>query len=53
MSKRTTMSRIGDFFDVFGSAVAASRAVQAGKAPRRSDLQVLGIDPNAFKNIRQ
>ncbi len=53
MTKRTTMSRIGEFFDVFGSAVAASRAVQAGKAPHRRDLQVLGIDPNAFKGIRQ
>ncbi len=42
---------IGDFFGTFGSAVAASRAVEAGRKPRRDDLKKLGIDPAAFDKI--
>jgi hypothetical protein len=39
---------IGDFFSTFGSAASASRAVEAGRKPRPSDLKKLGIDPAAF-----
>jgi hypothetical protein len=42
---------IGDFFSTFGSAASASRAVEAGRKPRRSDLKKLGIDPAAFDKI--
>ena len=42
---------IGDFFSTFGSAASASRAVEAGRKPRRSDLRKLGIDPAAFDRI--
>lgn len=42
---------IGDFLTTFGSAAAASRAVEAGRKPRRSDLKRLGIDPTAFDKI--
>lgn len=42
---------IGDFFNTFGSAAAAARAVEAGRKPRRSDLKRLGIDPAAFDRI--
>ena len=51
MTPRSAMSAIGDFFDVFGSAIAASRAVEAGKTPRASDLRTLGIDPVRFGKI--
>ncbi|WP_141246074.1 hypothetical protein [Mesorhizobium sp. WSM3859] len=42
---------IGDFFNTFGSAAAAARAVEAGRKPRHSDLRKLGIDPAAFDRI--
>ena len=42
---------IGDFFATFGSAAAASRAVEAGRKPRAADLRKLGIDPTAFDKI--
>jgi hypothetical protein len=42
---------IGDFLTAFGSAAAASRAVEAGRKPRRDDLKKLGIDPGAFDRI--
>ena len=45
------ISALGGLFEVFGSAVAASRAVEANKQPRASDLRTLGIDPIAFRNI--
>jgi hypothetical protein len=51
MSPRSALSAIGGFFDVFGSAVAASRAVEANRRPRASDLRMLGIDPKAFDKI--
>jgi len=44
---------IGDFFNTFGSAAAAPRAVEAGRKPRRGDLKKLGIDPAAFDKIRR
>ncbi|WP_167524356.1 MULTISPECIES: hypothetical protein [unclassified Mesorhizobium] len=42
---------ISDFFGTFGRAAAASRAVEAGRKPRHSDLKKLGIDPTAFDRI--
>jgi len=51
MATRNTFAALGDFFELFGSAVAASRAVEARKQPRASDLRTLGIDPVAFRKI--
>ena len=51
MTNRNVFSAIGDFFALFGSAVAASRAVEAGRKPRANDLRRLGIDPTAFDKI--
>jgi hypothetical protein len=51
MTKRNTMSAIGGFFDVVGSAISVSRAVEARRTPRKSDLRTLGIDPAAFGKI--
>ena len=53
MTKRTTLSAIGDFFDIFGSAVSASRAFEANRKPLASDLRKLGIDPAQFDGIRR
>lgn len=52
MKTRNTFSRIGALLDVFGSALAASRAVEASRRPAASDLRTLGIDPKAFRGIR-
>lgn len=51
MSNRRLLSAIGDIFTTFGSAVAASRAVEAGRKPRANDLRKLGMDPAAFDKI--
>ena len=51
MTTRSAMSAIGDFFDVFGSAISVSRAVEARRTPRASDLRTLGIDPVLFGKI--
>ena len=51
MTNRKVFSAIGDFFDVFGSAIAASHAVEAGRKPRAHDLRTLGIDPAHFNKI--
>ena len=51
MRPRSTLSALGGLFEVFGSAVAASRAVEANRQPRASDLRLLGIDPIAFRKI--
>jgi hypothetical protein len=51
MTTRNPFAALGDFFEVFGSAIAASRAVEARKQPRASDLRTLGIDPAAFRKI--
>ena len=51
MNNRRLFSAIGDAFTLFGSAVAASRAVEAGRKPRASDLRKLGMDPIAFDKI--
>ena len=51
MTTRNAFAAIGGFFDVIGSAVAVSRAVEANKRPRARDLRMLGIDPSAFETI--
>ncbi|CCV03240.1 conserved hypothetical protein [Mesorhizobium metallidurans STM 2683] len=51
MGSRKLFSAIGDIFTTFGSAVAASRAVEAGRKPRANDLRKLGMDPAAFDKI--
>ena len=51
MTRRTTLSALGDFIDVFGSAVAVSRALEAKKRPLDRDLVSLGIDPAQFRRI--
>ena len=44
MRPRSTLSALGGFFEVFGSALAASRAVEANRQPRAGDLRMLGIE---------
>ena len=39
---------IMSFFGIFGAAVKASAAVEAGRTPAARDLRTLGIDPKAF-----
>ncbi len=51
MTSRNAFAAIGGFFDIFGSAVAVSRAVEAKKRPLARDLRTLGIDPSAFDTI--
>jgi hypothetical protein len=51
MSNRRLFSALGDLFTAFGSAVAASRAVEAGRKPRADDLRKLGMDPAIFNRI--
>ena len=51
MSNRRIFSALGNLFTTFGSAVAASRAVEAGRKPRADDLRQLGMDPAIFNRI--
>ena len=51
MTTRNAFAAIGSFFEVIGSAVAVSQAVEGYRRPRNSDLRKLGIDPAAFGNI--
>ena len=51
MTNRKILSAIGDLFTTFGSAVAASRSVEAGRRPRADDLRKLGMDPAVFNRI--
>lgn len=51
MTTRNALAALGGLFEVFGSAVAASQAVEANRQPRASDLRTLGIDPAAFRKI--
>lgn len=50
-NRRTFSSAVGGFFTVFGSAVAASRAVEANRKPHARDLRNLGLDLAAFDKI--
>ena len=51
MRTRSALSAIGNFFDMIGSAVAVSRAVEGSRQPRAADLARLGIDPAKFRRI--
>jgi hypothetical protein len=51
MTPRSALSAIGGFLEVFGSAVAVSRAVDANRQPSARHLRALGIDPQAFREI--
>lgn len=51
MTSRKVFAVIGEMFTTFGSAVAASRAVEAGRKPRADDLSRLGMDPAVFNRI--
>lgn len=51
MTPRKAFARIGNFFDVFGSAVAVTRAVEGRRQPNAKDLRTLGIDPAKFGKI--
>jgi len=44
-------ARLGNFVDVFGSAIAAASAVEGGRSPKARDLRTLGIDADAFRSI--
>lgn len=48
---RRALSTIGNFFEVFGSAVAVSRAIESRHQPSPRDLRRLGIDPVKFRAI--
>lgn len=52
MSRRT-FSAIGGIFELFGSAISASRAVESRRNPDAYDLKNLGIDPAQFREIRK
>jgi hypothetical protein len=49
--RKSLFAALGGFVDVFGSAVAASSAVEAGRVPKARDLKTLGIDADAFRSI--
>jgi hypothetical protein len=51
MTPRNAFAALGGFFEVLGSAVAVSQAVEAKRRPRARDLRTLGIDPAAFGTI--
>ncbi|WP_181176409.1 hypothetical protein [Mesorhizobium sp. B2-3-5] len=42
---------MGDLLTTFGSAVAASPAMEAGRKPRADDLRKLGMDPAVFNRF--
>lgn len=52
MSYRQQRARLGEFFSVFGSAIAAASAVENGRQPAARDLRALGIDPERFSRIK-
>ncbi|MBB6508004.1 MULTISPECIES: hypothetical protein [Rhizobium/Agrobacterium group] len=48
-------NRVGAFgraFALFGAAVSASAAVENNRRPHARDLEILGIDPQAFRKVR-
>ncbi len=51
MTKRSTFSAIGEFLEMFGSAVAVSSAVENRRQPASRDLRNLGIDPTEFRKL--
>lgn len=53
MYRKSTPSKIGRMFSVFGSAVAVASAIRTGYEPVASDLRTLGIDPVQFNGIHR
>ena len=51
MNKQVRQSRIAGFFNLLGSAVAASAAVERRAKPEARDLRILGVDPEQFGRI--
>jgi hypothetical protein len=51
MNTRSAFNRIGNAMRAFGSAVAASRAIESGLTPEARHLRRLGIDPKQFGEI--
>lgn len=51
MFRRTRLG-IAGLVGVFGNAVAAAAAVNHGRQPKARDLRALGIDPQAFRDIK-
>jgi hypothetical protein len=51
MFKRSARSSIAGLFDLVGSAIAASAAVEGGRRPLAGDLVRLGIQPKQFYRI--
>lgn len=51
MNTRSAISAIGGFFDLIGSAIAVSSAVEAKRMPGAAHLRNLGIDPKHFRRI--
>lgn len=49
--KNKFFATLDTFVTVFGSAVAVSAAVEAGRAPKAKNLAALGIEPAAFRSI--
>lgn len=49
--KNKFFATLDTFVTVFGSAAAVSTAVEGGRAPKAKHLEVLGIDPVAFRSI--
>lgn len=49
---KTSRKFLGDTLAVFGAAVAVSSAVRAHRKPGAADLDTLGIDRQAFDNVR-
>jgi hypothetical protein len=49
--RKSFFSTLGTIVDVFGSATAVSRAIEAGRTPEARHLQTLGVDPAAFRAI--
>jgi len=49
--KTNVFSRVGDFFEIFGSAAAAASAVENGRRPTARHLKRLGIDADQFRSI--
>ena len=47
------LRRVRDTFALIAAAGRASSAVQASRAPARRDLETLGLDPDAFANLRR
>lgn len=42
---------LGRAIAVFGAAVSVSAAVENRRVPQKRDLEILGIDANAFSRI--